>query len=132
MSKDRFDQELDRAVSKSLKDTDDSLLKRLAEAPKIPGKVQTISYDFRRNPDVVAGVLKRANGKCELCGLDAPFYKASDGGSYLEVHHWITLSEGGEDTIENAGALCPNCHKQAHFGQQRDFIKSNKKLLANS
>jgi 5-methylcytosine-specific restriction endonuclease McrA len=126
--RDRFDEELTKAISKSLKECDELLKKRLTEAPKIPDKVQTISYDFRRNPDVIAVVLKRANGKCELCGFDAPFLKASDGNPYLEVHHWITLSEGGEDTVENTGALCPNCHKQAHYGQRREFIKSNKAL----
>jgi 5-methylcytosine-specific restriction protein A len=26
------------------------------------------------------------------------------------------LSTGGEDTLENAIALCPNCHRRAHFG----------------
>ncbi len=76
--------------------------------------------------------MRRASGKCELCGCDAPFYRASDGSPYLEVHHWITLSDGGEDTVENAGALCPNCHGQAHFGQNRDFIKSNKTLAADA
>jgi predicted HNH restriction endonuclease len=85
-----------------------------------------------RNPDVIAVVLQRANGKCELCGSGAPLSKASDGTPYLEVHPWINLSEGGEDAIENAGALCPNCHKQAHLGQHRDYIKSNKALPANA
>lgn len=130
--RDRFNDELAKAVSKSLKDSDESLKKRLEEAPKIPDKFQTISYDFRRNPDVIAVVLKRAKGKCELCGFDAPFQKASDGSPYLEVHHWITLSEGSVDTVENAGALCPNCHKQAHFGIRREFIKSNKALPADA
>ena len=126
--KSRLDEELEKAVSTSLRDSDELLKKRLAEAPKIPDKVQTISYDFRRNSAVIVAVLKRANGRCELCGSDAPFNKVSDGSPYLEVHHWITLSEGGEDTIENAGALCPNCHKQAHFGQYQEHIKSNKAL----
>ncbi|WP_442967956.1 HNH endonuclease [Rheinheimera sp.] len=35
---------------------------------------------------------------------------------YLEVHHRIPLAEKGEDTLENAIELCPNCHIQAHFG----------------
>ncbi|MDP2984817.1 MAG: HNH endonuclease [Candidatus Latescibacter sp.] len=129
--KKRLDEELEKSLSISLKDDDEIIKKRLETAPKIPEKVQTISYDFRRNPDVIAAVLKRAHGKCELCKSDAPFFKASDGTPYLEVHHWITLSEGGEDIIENAGALCPNCHKNAHFGAKRDFIKSNKVLVSN-
>ncbi len=129
--KKRLDEELEKSLSTSLKDDDESINKRLANAPKIPERVQTISYDFRRNPDVIAVVLKRAQGKCELCGSDAPFFKASDGTPYLEVHHWITLSEGGDDTIDNSGALCPNCHKNAHFGQYRKHIKYNRALAAD-
>ena len=34
----------------------------------------------------------------------------------LEVHHTKPLAEGGEDTVNNAEALCPNCHKEAHYG----------------
>jgi 5-methylcytosine-specific restriction protein A len=26
------------------------------------------------------------------------------------------LSEGGGDTVDNAVALCPNCHRECHHG----------------
>ena len=130
--KERLDDDLQRAISNAYRDNIDSLNKRLAVAPIYPNRVQTISSDFKRNADVIAFVLKRAKGKCELCGSDAPFFKASNGSPYLEVHHWIKLSEGGEDTVENAGALCPNCHKQAHFGQNQEFIKNNKSLAIDA
>ncbi|MEE7094460.1 HNH endonuclease, partial [Escherichia coli O10] len=39
-----------------------------------------------------------------------------DGTPFLEVHHIEWLSKGGEDSVENAIALCPNCHRQAHYG----------------
>lgn len=92
-------------------------LKRLKYAKKIPEKVMVKTVVYNRNPDVVAEVLARANGKCELCHEDAPFIRASDGTPYLEVHHKIELSKGGEDTCENALALCPNCHRKQHFGK---------------
>ena len=130
--KDHLYEEFEKSVSQSLTDDDESRKMRLANTPKVPEKFQTISYDYRRNPDVAAAVLKRANGKCELCQLHAPFLKASDSSPYLEVHHWVLLSEDGEDTVDNAGALCPNCHKQAHFGQYREYIKSNKALAVDA
>lgn len=65
------------------------------------------------NPDVVAEVLIRAKGKCEK---QAPFNGVSDGTLYLEVHHKIWLAKEGEDTIENAIAVWPNCHRELHFG----------------
>jgi len=46
----------------------------------------------------------------------APFLRKKDQSPYLEVHHMIQLADGGEDTTENAVALCPNCHRQLHFG----------------
>lgn len=36
------------------------------------------------------------------------------GEPYLETHHIVWLARGGEDSIENTVALCPNCHKKMH------------------
>ena len=80
--------------------------------------LQTISRAFQRNPDVIAEVLLRANGKCEQCKADAPFLKATNNLPYLEVHHKKFLSDDGDDTVENALALCPNCHRKMHHGYQ--------------
>ena len=90
--------------------------KRLNAAAAIPNKrtVSIVVYD--RNPDVVAEVLCRANGSCEHCLNSAPFNRKSDGTPYLEVHHRIPLAQGGDDTVANAIALCPNCHRAAHYG----------------
>jgi 5-methylcytosine-specific restriction protein A len=91
-------------------------LARLAIAPKKPKTTTVVSKAYERNPDVVVAVLERANGKCEACENFAPFARKSDGSPYLEVHHRILLSEDGDDTVENAIALCPNCHREKHYG----------------
>lgn len=70
---------------------------------------------FVRNPHVVAEVLRRANGTCERCRSEAPFDRA-DGTPYLEVHHIVRLADDGDDSVENAIALCPNCHRELHYG----------------
>jgi 5-methylcytosine-specific restriction protein A len=89
---------------------------RLAGAPTQPKKQRAITTVFKRNPDVIAEVLFRANGICEGCHETAPFERKADGTPYLEVHHKLPLSKGGPDTVENAVALCPNCHRREHFG----------------
>jgi len=111
------DKELAKRVGESLKDSAALRLKRLAAAQKLPEAIQVVSKVYRRNPDVIAEVLHRALGKCEGCLSPAPFERASDGSPYLEVHHRILLSQGGEDTVANAFALCPNCHRKLHFGK---------------
>lgn len=108
-------------VEESLSDTPEARLKRLETSDKKPkGELVTI-YKYDRNRDVVAEVLLRAKGKCEKCKNDAPFFKKKrdkkgNKVAYLEVHHKIQLAHGGDDTVENAEALCPNCHREAHFG----------------
>jgi 5-methylcytosine-specific restriction enzyme A len=106
---------LDAAVQKSLKSSADERRGRLANANRQPEQVVVLTRAFRRNPDVIAEVLLRAAGTCEGRGQSAPFLR-SDGRPYLEVHHRQRLADGGDDSIENAMALCPNCHRERHSG----------------
>ena len=94
----------------------DARRERLKIAKKQPEKVAVLTMVFNRNPDVIAEVRERANGYCERCKAAAPFVRRSDNTPFLEVHHRIPLAQGGEDSVENALAVCPNCHRQAHFG----------------
>jgi len=107
-------------IEQSRTDNREDRVSRLAVASAIPRQVSATVKLYVRNPDVVVETLHRANGICEACGDHAPFIRRSDGTPYLEVHHRIQLAEGGEDTLDNTMALCPNCHRRAHFGQQCD------------
>ncbi|MFN3166141.1 MAG: HNH endonuclease [Phycisphaeraceae bacterium] len=82
---------------------------------------QTASYV--RDPAVVAFVELRAGGVCELCGAPAPFNRP-DGTPFLEVHHIRFLSEDGPDTVDNAAALCPNCHRACHHSDEQADLKA--------
>lgn len=102
-------------------------LRRLPELPRPngtqrPPKVATGSRTvYERRPDVKAWVLREAKGVCELCGSPAPFLDF-DGQPFLELHHVRQLAHSGPDTVENAVALCPNCHRRAHLGADRDVL----------
>jgi len=80
---------------------------------KKPKKTSSSSSSYERDPSVRAWVLENAEGACELCREPAPFL-GKDSEPFLEVHHVKYLANEGEDTIENAVALCPNCHREAH------------------
>jgi hypothetical protein len=83
------------------------------EGQAAPRRVSRQSDGFARSPYVVAWVLAHAAGNCERCGGPAPFLRAN-GQPYLEVHHVRWLAEGGPDTVVNAVALCPTCHRLLH------------------
>ncbi|MDD5228347.1 MAG: HNH endonuclease signature motif containing protein [Methylococcales bacterium] len=108
--------EFERAVEKAKQSSSDERQERLKNSSKKPEKITTTSISFKRNSDVVAEILERANGICEECKNPAPFIRKSDNTPYLEVHHKIRLADNGDDTVENAIALCPNCHRKSHFG----------------
>lgn len=103
-------------VERSLADSSSARSARLQIASRFPKKAIVTTQVFIRNPDVVAEALFRAGGHCESCRERAPFERKTNGQPYLEVHHKVHLSQGGEDTLENAIALCPNCHRRLHFG----------------
>ena len=56
-----------------------------------------------QKPEVRYSVLKRANYRCELCGI-----KADD--KALEVDHIVPKSLGGADDLTNYQALCYSCN----------------------
>ncbi|WP_256204578.1 MULTISPECIES: HNH endonuclease signature motif containing protein [unclassified Pseudomonas] len=107
----------DSEVHTALKDSSAARLARLAKkSGERPVKFMTTLTYFLRDPDVVAEALHRAGGVCEVCNRPAPFKRKSDGTPYLEVHHIVRLADGGMDTLDNVCVVCPNCHRQAHFG----------------
>lgn len=95
---------------------------RLENASKKPSTTSAMITVYNRNPDVVIETLERAKGVCERCKQAAPFNRKG-GSPYLEVHHIVLLSKQGDDTVDNAIALCPNCHREAHYGENYERYK---------
>jgi len=75
----------------------------------------------KRDPKVRAAVIVRSSGKCERneCGASRDF------AGFLDVHHILGVEKS--DRVYNCVALCPNCHRDAHFAPDADAI--NQELL---
>lgn len=84
-------------------------------------KIQSIQ---NRSAAIKLYAKKRANGVCEGCNETAPFETKS--GPYLEVHHLTRLADGGADLPQNVIALCPTCHRKAHYSL--NYLEFNSKL----
>lgn len=103
------------------------LLKKTLTKPagnEHPKQCEVTCTSYFRDPWVKAWVLQNAKGTCEACSSLAPF-KRNDGSAYLEVHHVLPLAEGGSDTVENTIAVCPNCHRELHFGNNKKELKGS-------
>lgn len=97
-----------------------------AETDEGVGKRRVESEVYARSAEVRRRVLMRAAGACEYCGVAG--FRTATGNIYLETHHVVPLSENGADTVGNVVAICPNHHREAHYGAQRDLVRA--RLLA--
>jgi len=100
-----------------------------AEALQEPTKEKSVQQAqqnvYHRSEAIRIYVLRRADGMCEACRQDAPFTTAA-GHPYLEPHHIRKLSDGGPDHPHWVIALCPNCHRRAHY--TADSVEFNSSL----
>lgn len=78
----------------------------------------TIKSGFRRDAKVRQEVLRRSNGVCEK--EDCHATRAFKG--FLDVHHILGIYSS--DRVWSCVALCPNCHRDAHFAHDRDAINA--------
>lgn len=106
-------------------------LRVLALEPPPPGlpPLQARRNIYRRSEAVRIYVLRRAHGLCEGCGQPAPFLTPG-GRPYLEPHHTRRLSDGGPDHPAWVIALCPSCHRRAHYAE--DATAFNASLVARA
>lgn len=69
-------------------------------------EIQSMTVRTRMNR-VKKEALKRDNYECTRCSRK----------DNLNVHHVVSLSEGGEDTLNNVETLCLDCHIKVHEGE---------------
>jgi 5-methylcytosine-specific restriction enzyme A len=91
----------------------DEIRARAKKAKKKPAIRTAQTTVFVRDPAVAEYAKRLAMGLCDLCEMPAPFQNRQNVG-YLECHHITWLAKGGDDTIDNTVALCPNCHRKMH------------------
>ncbi len=101
------------------------------EGNSVPDRANYSGTRFKRDHNVRAHVVKRSSGRCEHCGQKG--FLMANGEGYVETHHIIGLAKQGPDTLANVIALCPNHHREAHFGKdaaalERAFLSTLAKL----
>ena len=89
-----------------------------------PTSARSVAEYRLRSREVKQYALGRAKGICESCGAVGPF-EVRNGDRYLEVHHLLRLADDGPDVPRNVAAICPNCHRHAHFGADKHAFSAN-------
>lgn len=129
-SPDKYNETKDKFEAQFI--TDEELIKRVRQSDNVARTTQVTTNVYLRNHYVTQFAKRRAEGICQLCEKNAPFNDCG-GKPYLETHHIIWLSEGGDDSVENVVALCPNCHTKMHvLNVESDVEKLKRKAVEKS
>ena len=113
-------------IAKSL--SEEELLIRIGQKELKSEVRKAITNVYERNSFINEFVKRKANGICQLCEKQAPF-KDKKKKPFLEIHHIDWLSKGGEDSLSNTVALCPNCHRKMHIlNLEEDRVKLKYKV----
>jgi 5-methylcytosine-specific restriction protein A len=87
-----------------------------AAGPAQVGTFEKTTQTYRKRGQIIRQyVLARAAGVCESCQQAAPFATKA-GALYLEPHHIRRLSDDGPDDPHFMAGICPNCHREIHYG----------------
>ena len=85
-----------------------------------PEVKERVSKRIERGP--IGALVKQANGfRCQLCqalGINPIGFKKKSGEPYVEAHHAMPVAkkELGSLSASNVMTLCPNHHRQVHYG----------------
>jgi 5-methylcytosine-specific restriction endonuclease McrA len=99
------------------------LRERATNINTTPSQVEQTVRVYPRNNILRTYVKERSNYSCEMPDCDYIGFNKNDSKKYIEIHHVDPLSEGGEDSISNTVALCPNCHRKIHYAENKEELK---------
>ena len=73
----------------------------------------------------------RAQGRCERCGSLGTLCDAVVVNRTWKFTIYLRLADDGPDDIFHVAAICPNCHREAHYGvDPRAFQVALRELVA--
>ncbi|GAH25955.1 unnamed protein product, partial [marine sediment metagenome] len=81
-------------------------------------RAKKIQNHIDRGSAVTKALKSLLGAKCQVCGWIG--FKKKSGEDFIEAHHIVQLSEKKEGSLctENVVLLCPNCHREIHYGKQ--------------
>jgi len=93
-----------------------------------PDRREYLIETYARNRGWVREAKEKFGLYCLFPKCANTFNKPNDE-PYIEVHHIVSLCDGGEDAVWNLAVVCAHHHKMAHFSDTRTRRRLRKSLL---
>lgn len=104
---------------------------QLSDNPRKPKKNKDetiiIHEPFKRDQELIRSIMDDLGSYCYFCSTHSFESKNYIGEKYVEAHHIIPFRYQSQfknslDNPANIVLLCPNCHKNIHFGMDRKTL----------
>lgn len=102
---------------------EDYLYEEEEEASPKPNAIKTKEgvTKWPRDSEISAAAIGKANYQCEIDPTHRTFTSNKTKRQFMEAHHLIPMQfqnifDNSLDKVANIVCLCPNCHRQIHYG----------------
>lgn len=97
-------------------------------------RAKRIVSHLDRGDSVVRALKQLLGSNCQVCSWSG--FRKKDDSEFIEAHHLVQISERHADSLctENIVLLCPNCHREIHYGvdvEIKDEGETNLVRLSN-
>jgi len=94
-------------------------------------RAKKVQSHLDRGSAVTKALKSLLGAKCQICGWVG--FEKKNGESFIEAHHIIQLSERkvGSLCTENIILLCPNCHREVHYGKEFSASEDSENIIIN-
>jgi predicted restriction endonuclease len=88
-----------------------------------------VNAHLDRGSTIIRAIKNLLGAKCQICGYEG--FEKLDGNKYIEAHHLsqLALLSPGSLCSDNIILVCPNCHREIHYGKYVE-VSSNEKSIS--
>lgn len=81
-------------------------------------KDRLVSFHIDRGASIVNSLKNILGAVCQIC--ETKGFEKQDGGKYIEAHHIMQIALNAPHSLcsDNIILVCPNCHRELHYGRE--------------
>jgi len=110
---------LDEPIAEPAQSLNDSPLEFVQLPSEAVGELVTLRVGLPREPIPAALLHQVSSRDCRRCTASLPDGSRCNQSRWIEIHHRVPVSEGGENTLENLTTLCSAHHRLWHLNHKK-------------
>ncbi|SHI78371.1 HNH endonuclease [Propionispora hippei] len=88
-----------------------------------------VSLHIERGTRITSSLKKLLGPFCQICGAEG--FVKHNGDRYIEAHHLVQIALSASSSLcsDNVILVCPNCHRELHYGRDVEVADRGDEIL---